>query len=198
MISGLFGDLIDTVVILAIVILNTIIGFVQSYRAEAAIAALKQMAALQATGARWPDGNGAGERAGGGDIVLLEAGNAVPADLRLIEVAQLRTDEAALTGESQPIEKVARLMREEDLPLGDRHNMAFKGTIITYGRGRGVVVATGMQTELDIARLLRRKRRSRRRCKSGSPVSAACCRWRCWPSAPLSSSPASCAASRCC
>ncbi|MHA1165867.1 MAG: HAD-IC family P-type ATPase, partial [Alphaproteobacteria bacterium] len=81
-------------------------------------------------------------------MVLLEAGNAVPADLRLIEGADLQADESLLTGESRTVEKVTTLLAEDDLPLGDRTNLAFKGTLITRGRGRGLVVATGMQTEL--------------------------------------------------
>ena len=156
MISGLIGDVVDTIVILAIIVLNAVIGFVQEFRAERAIAALKQMAALQAQ-----------VRRGGrallipaaelvpGDVVVIEAGNAVPADLRLTEAVQLRIEEAALTGESNPVEKVARALHEPELPLGDRRNLAFKGTLITYGRGLGVVVATGMETELGrIAGLL--------------------------------------------
>ncbi len=156
-ISGVIGDMIDTVVILAIVILNAVIGFAQEYRAERAIAALKQLAALSAHVVR--GGHSIVVLATDlvpGDVVLLDAGNAVPADMRLIEAARLRTDEAALTGESQPVEKFARTMHEAELVLGDRRNMAYKGTLVTYGRGRGMVVATGMQTELGrIAMLLR-------------------------------------------
>jgi len=156
-VSGLIGDVVDTLVIVAIVALNAVIGFVQEYRAERAIAALKQMAALQAQVRR--NGHAAMIPANAlvpGDVVLIEAGNALPADLRLVEAVQLKIEEAALTGESQPVEKLTRRMHEADLSLGDRRNMAYKGTLVTYGRGRGVVVATGMATELGrIAALLR-------------------------------------------
>jgi len=155
-ISGLIGDIKDTLAIAVIVLLNAVIGFVQEYRAERAMAALKKMAAAHAQVVR------NGERqllpAAGivpGDIVLLEAGNMVPADLRLIEAAQLRVDEALLTGESTTIEKHADILEQDGLPLAERRNMAYKGTIATYGRGRGVVVAIGMTTELGkIAALL--------------------------------------------
>ena len=156
-VSGMIGDVVDTLVIVAIVVLNAVIGFVQEYRTERAIAALKQMAALTAHVVR--DGQSQMVPASElvpGDVVLIEAGNAVPADLRLVEAVQLKIEEAALTGESQPVEKLTRLMHEADLPLGDRRNMAYKGTLVTYGRGRGVVVETGMGTELGrIAELLR-------------------------------------------
>ena len=155
-VSGVIGDITDTLVIVAIVALNAIIGFVQEYRAERAIAALRQMAAPTARVLR----NGRSEHIDAGelvpgDIVLLDAGNLIPADLRLLESAQLRTQEAALTGESEPVHKSVAALHEPDLPLGDRTNMAFKGTLAVNGRGRGVVVATGMATELGhIARLL--------------------------------------------
>jgi len=156
-VSGLLGDLTDTLVILAIIVLNAAIGFAQEYRAERAIAALKRMAALQAHVLR--EGQSSiipARELVPGDVVLVEAGNAVPADLRIEEAAQLRCDEAALTGESEPVDKHVRALRERDAPLGDRRNMAYKGTLVTYGRARGIVVATGMQTELGrIAELLR-------------------------------------------
>jgi len=155
-VSGMIGDLADTIVILVIVVLNAVIGFAQAYRAERAIAALKAMAAPTAHVLR--DGhavNVAGRELVRGDVVLLEAGSAVTADLRLIEVVQLRIEEAALTGESHTVEKQVRALTSPDLPLGDRRNMAYKGTLVAHGRGRGVVVATGMDTELGrIARLL--------------------------------------------
>ncbi len=148
-ISGFVGELSDTIAIVVIVVLNAVIGFFQEYRAEQAIAALKKMASPGATVIRdgVPTTVPAGELVPG-DLVVLDAGAVVPADLRLIEAARLKIEEAALTGESVPSEKKASIALQEDSPLGDRINMAFKGTYVTYGRGVGVVTATGHATEL--------------------------------------------------
>lgn len=148
-ISGIIGELSDTIAIIVIVCLNAVIGFVQEYRAGKAMAALKKMAAPGATIMR--DGmlaNIAAVQIVPGDIAILEAGMVVPADMRLVEAFRLTVEEAALTGESASVEKHVKALRDEDLPLGDRKNMAYKGTLVSYGRGMGVVFATGMDTEL--------------------------------------------------
>ena len=155
-ISGFLGELSDTVAIIVIVVLNAVIGFIQEYRAEKAMAALKKMSAPSATVIR----NGvpsviAASELVPGDLITLEAGNLVPADARLLESAQLKVEEAALTGESMPAEKHIEALHDEQLPLGDRKNMVYKGTFVVYGRGRGLVVSTGMDTELgNIATML--------------------------------------------
>ena len=155
-ISGIVGDFTDTIVILVIVLLNAFLGFFQEYRAEKAMQALKKMAVTQTRVLR--DGNITDLPATvlvPGDVVLLEAGNAVPADLRIIESKSLKVDEASLTGESQAVDKITEALPEDDLPIGDKKNLVFKGTFVTYGRGTGVVIATGMQTELGrIAKML--------------------------------------------
>ncbi len=146
----------EAAAILAIVLLFALLGFFQEYRAERAMAALKKLAVPQVRVRR--DGRVQEIPAHDlvpGDILLLEAGNRVPADLRLLESVNLRIQEAALTGESEAVEKQAAAIDRSELPLGDRRNMAYMGTIVSYGRGAGVVVATGMQTELgNIAGLL--------------------------------------------
>ena len=155
-ISGAIGDVKDTLAIVVIVLLNAAIGFVQEFRAERAMAALKQMAAGSARVVRGGEAvSVAAADLVPGDVVLLEAGNVVPADLRLIEVAQLKMDEALLTGESVTVGKSCDALASADLPLGDRRNVAYKGATATSGRGRGIVVETGMATELGkIAALL--------------------------------------------
>ncbi len=145
----MLGDTKNTIAILSIVTLYALLGFFQEYRAEQAIAALKKMSVPIVRVLR--DGNlqelSARELVPG-DIIQLETGNVIPADLRLLEAVNLRIQEAALTGESEPIEKHTAALSGEDLPVGDRRNMSFMGTIVTQGRGLALVVATGMQTEL--------------------------------------------------
>lgn len=158
-ISGIIGDITDTIVIIIIVLLNAIIGFIQEYRAEKAMQALKQMAITQSKiirngTIRWVSS----KELVPGDLVMLEAGNAVPADMRIIESVNLKIEEAALTGESHAIDKITAASEIDDLPLGDRRNMAYKGTFVAYGRGSGIVTATGMKTQLGlIAKMLQGK-----------------------------------------
>jgi Ca2+-transporting ATPase len=150
-ISFVLGETIDAVAIIAIVILNTLIGVIQEARAEASLTALKKLAAPDARVLR--DGqrvNLPARELVAGDVVFLEAGNFVPADVRLIESVNLRVEEAALTGESVPVEKRATLVLEKEIPLGDRKNTAFSGTVVSYGRGAGVVVATGLHTQIGL------------------------------------------------
>ncbi len=155
-ISGIIGEIEDAAAILAIVLLNAIVGFVQEFRADRALRALKELAALRARCLR--DGvivNVPAAELVPGDIVLLDAGSVVPADLRLIEGMQLKVEEATLTGESHPVDKATAPLTDAEASLGDRVNMVYSGTVVTYGRGRGVVVATAMDTELGkIAALL--------------------------------------------
>jgi Ca2+-transporting ATPase len=154
--SGNTTEFVDAAAIMSIVILNAILGVVQEGRAEEALAALKKMASPNARVLR-----------GGhlitvpsrdlvpGDVVILETGNYVPADVRLVESVNLRIEEASLTGESVPVGKDARDVLAAEAVLGDRHNMAFMSTVVTYGRGQGLVVGTGMQTEIGkIAEML--------------------------------------------
>ena len=157
LISGFIGEPQDTIAILVIVLLNAVIGTTQEFRAERAVAALREMAAPEAHVLR--DGEAitlAATELVPGDVVLLEAGNVVPADLRLLEEEEMQADESALTGESHPVDKQSARLSKTELPLGDRQNIAFKSSLITRGRGMGVVVATGLETEIGcIAQLLR-------------------------------------------
>jgi len=155
-VSALLGEWVDASAIIAIVLLNAILGIVQERRAEEALAALKKLAAPEARVLRGGHHVTISSRdLVPGDIVFLEAGNHVPADVRLLEVANLRVDEAALTGESLTVNKNAAMKLEANIPLGDRKNTVFMGTLVTYGRGRGVVIATGMRTQLGlIAKML--------------------------------------------
>lgn len=155
-ISLFLGHGVESLVIAVIVLFAVGLGFVQEYRAERAIEALKQMAAPTATVLR--DGVEVkipARELTPGDVVILHTGDLVPADARLLEAINLQTEEAALTGESLPVEKHVRPLENPDLPIGDRKNMVYAGTAVTYGRGRAVVTATAMQTEFGkIAQML--------------------------------------------
>lgn len=154
--SGLIGDVIDTVAIVVIVLLNAAIGLSQEWRADRAMQSLRRLAAPQATVRR--DGRPTAvetEHLVPGDVVLLEAGNLVPADLRIHQVAQLKVDESTLTGESVSVDKHANHLHAGEHAMADRTNMAFKGTLVTHGRATGLVVATGAGTQLgQVAALL--------------------------------------------
>jgi P-type Ca2+ transporter type 2C len=154
--SAVLGHATEAVVITVIVLFAVLLGFVQEYRAERAIEALREMAAPTASVLR--DGEPVDVPAREvvpGDLMLLEAGDRAPADGRLSEVVSLQVEESALTGESLPVEKQKEVLPDEDLSVGDRTNMVYAGTTMTYGRGRAVAVATGMHTEFGgIAQLL--------------------------------------------
>jgi Ca2+-transporting ATPase len=148
-VSALLGDLKDAVAIGAIVVLNALLGFSQEYRAEQAMAALKKLSVPSTRVRRDGDVQEiSSAELVPGDVVLLEAGNFVPADSRVVETAELQAQEAALTGESEPVRKDSAAIEQAELPLGDRLNMVYMGTFVTAGRGLAVVTETGMGTEL--------------------------------------------------
>ncbi len=149
LISGLVGEIEDSLIILLIVVLNGILGVVQESKAENSLAALRKLSAPAAAVVRGGKVKQIPARElVPGDVILLEAGTNIPADARLVEAANLRCEEAALTGESVPVEKSTIPLDDPEAGLGDRVNMVFSGTSAVYGRGRAVVVGTGMQTEI--------------------------------------------------
>lgn len=148
-ISLFLGEAGDAAIIVAVILLNSIVGVIQEDKARKAIEALQQLTSPKALVRR--DGKEceiAGEQLVPGDIVFLEAGRQVPADVRLLSAVNLKIEESALTGESVPVEKSVEELREAGNSIGDRTNMAFMSTVVTYGRGEGIVTATGMRTEI--------------------------------------------------
>jgi Ca2+-transporting ATPase len=161
-ISLLVGKLVDAFVVVVVIALNTAVGFFQGYKAEAALQALKSLASPEAEVIRDCPEKGTciemrvkAREIVPGDIILLDAGDKVPADARIFEAINLEIDESMLTGESTPVRKTTEPL-DKNLPVADRKNMAFSGTIVTQGRGKAVVVATGMKTEIGkIAKLIK-------------------------------------------
>lgn len=148
-ISGVLGEYVDSIIIGLVIVINAIVGLIQESKAKAALEALKSMATPHALVLR----NGEqkeipSEDVVPGDIIVLDAGRYVPCDMRLVESANLKVDEAALTGESVPVDKDANFTGDRTLPIGDQKNMAFMSTLTTYGRATGIAVATGMTTEI--------------------------------------------------
>ena len=150
-VSLLLGDYLEAAAIMAIVGLNAALGVIQESRAEEALAALKKLAAPEAQVIRDSHQQTIPTRElVPGDVVLLETGNYIPADVRLVDAVNLRIDESSLTGESVPVQKYADTVLDREIPLGDRKNTAYMSTIVTYGRGRGIVVSTGMHTQIGL------------------------------------------------
>ncbi|MEN0643905.1 calcium-translocating P-type ATPase, SERCA-type [Alkalicoccobacillus gibsonii] len=156
LISGLIGEVIDAITIMCIVLLNGILGYVQERKAEKSLDALKELSAPQMTVKR--DGEWVkipSAEVVPGDVVRIESGDRIGADIRLLHTNELRVDEASLTGESVPVHKKSQSLSSEELEIGDQENMLFMGTMITQGNGQGIVVGTGMKTEMGkIAHLL--------------------------------------------
>lgn len=151
LISGMLGEIADAVTILAIILLNSVLGFIQEYKAERSMESLRSLAAPEAMALR----NNLGMKVPAsdlvpGDIVMIEAGDRIPADIRWLKTANIRVEESALTGESQPVAKSNQPLVDEYSPIADRKNMGFMGTVVVNGRGLGIVVATGMDTEMGI------------------------------------------------
>ena len=149
LLAALIGNVKDAVVILAVVVINAVVGFYQEYRAERSLAALKEMLPVKTRVRREGEKHEiAAEDLVPGDVVLLEAGDRVPADGRLFIAAGLEIDESALTGESQPVGKQTAALKTLEAPLGDRLNMAYMNTMLTRGRAELIVTATGVHTEM--------------------------------------------------
>ncbi|GIP10841.1 calcium-translocating P-type ATPase, SERCA-type [Paenibacillus macerans] len=149
LISGFLGEYLDAVTIIAIVILNGVLGFIQEFRAERSLRALKQLSAPHANVLREGTVKHVPARElVPGDIVVLESGDRIPADIRWLSTNSLDVEESALTGESHPVGKHAGVLSESEVPLGDQKNIGFMGTMITRGTGRGIVIRTGMGTEM--------------------------------------------------
>ncbi|BDS17141.1 ATPase [Clostridium perfringens] len=155
-ISAFLGEISDALIILLVIIINAVIGVIQESKAEKALDALKELSTPKALVKR--DGSLKeilSEDIVPGDIVLIDAGRYIPGDLRLIDTANLKIEESAFTGESVPSEKDASFLPDKEIPIGDQNNMAFMSTLATYGRGVGVVVGTGMNTEIGkIAKMI--------------------------------------------
>ena len=156
MISAFLGEISDALIILLVIIINAVIGVIQESKAEKALDALKELSTPKALVKR--DGSLKeilSEDIVPGDIVIIDAGRYIPGDLRLIDTANLKIEESAFTGESVPSEKDASFLPDKEIPIGDQNNMAFMSTLATYGRGVGVVVGTGMNTEIGkIAKMI--------------------------------------------
>ena len=153
-VSGIIGiaqgeGITDTIIILIVVIANAIIGVAQEAKAEKSLEALKKLSGHDAKVLREGNIKSVPSRElVEGDIVVIDTGDFIPADLRIFEAINLKSQEASLTGESVPVEKQASEIIKEDVPIGDRANMLFSSSLVTYGRGKGIVVETGMNTEV--------------------------------------------------
>lgn len=171
LISAFVGEMADAITIMAIIILNALLGFIQEYRAEKSLEKLKKLTAQETTVLR----NGMlsvipAIQLVPGDVVLVKTGDIIPADLRLCGRGQLEINEAVLTGESFPVQKQAEEVCSENTALGDRKNMAYLGTVVTRGTGTGIVVSTGMSTEMgQIAGYIQDVGEGKRRCRSALP-----------------------------
>ncbi|MFX3633348.1 MAG: calcium-translocating P-type ATPase, SERCA-type [Candidatus Pristimantibacillus sp.] len=149
LISGLLGEYLDAITIVAIIVINAVLGFVQEFRAEKSLYALRELSAPSAKVLRGGEHlEIAAKELVTGDIVLLESGDRIPADIRLLEANSCYAEESALTGESVPVSKQCDAISEAELPLGDQRNIGFMGTMLTRGTAKGVVVRTGMDTEM--------------------------------------------------